>query len=74
MICPYKIQGGQECEGAECPVYSPDMACLKTYDFIVYKKEDGEDNDKFTVLLREKIGLRVVKFYFVVDSLKDLSR
>lgn len=54
MICPYKIQGGQECEGAECPVYSPDMACLKTYDFIVYKKEDGEDNDKFTVSLNER--------------------
>lgn len=46
MICPYKIQGGQECEGAECPVNSPDIACLKTYDFIVYKKEDGENNDK----------------------------
>lgn len=42
MICPYKIQG-QECEGAECPVYSPDMACLKTYDFVVYKEEDVED-------------------------------
>mgnify|MGYP004668177043 CR=1 FL=1 len=49
MICPYKIQGGQECEGAECPMYSPDMACLKTYDFVVYKEEDvdeSEDNNE----------------------------
>lgn len=51
MICPYKIQGGQECERAECPVYSPDMACLKTYDFIVYKEKtimnnESEDNNE----------------------------
>lgn len=37
MICPYKIQG-QECDGAECPVYSPDMACLKTSDKICNTK------------------------------------
>lgn len=36
----------QECEGAECPVYSPDIKCLKTYDFVVYKEEDTENNDK----------------------------
>lgn len=44
MICPYKIQG-QECEGAECPMYSPDTACLKTYDFVVYKEEDVDESD-----------------------------
>lgn len=45
MICPYKIQGGQECEGVKCPVYSPDMACLKTYNFIVYKEKDNNESE-----------------------------
>ena len=44
MICPYKIPD-QECEGAECPMYSPDMTCLKTYDFVVYKEEDVDESD-----------------------------
>lgn len=42
MICPFKIPD-QKCEGIECPVYSPDMTCLKTYDFIVYREENNND-------------------------------